>query len=213
MALDSHHLHAHDPVLGTIIPALHPVDITDNTDKITRDTQRQASVLMPLINRANGWNVLLTQRPETMPTHAGQIAFPGGRVEPGEGALEAALRETHEEVGIEPENILPLGRLDSFNATHEFRITPFVGLVNPEATISPDPREVVSAFEAPLAFFMNPDNHTPRHVPYKGDTLTIYDMPFTEDTGTRRNVWGMTAMILYRLYQRAYLGEFEHPDG
>lgn len=201
-----------DPVITHLMLALHPVEIDADEDKPTRDGQRQASVLLPLIPREAGWTVLLTQRPETMPTHPGQISFPGGRVEPGESAVHAALRETHEEVGIPRDEIKILGRLDSFNATGQFRITPFVGIIWPHAKIIPCEREVDDAFEVPLAFFMDPDNHTPREVSYKSDHFTIYDMPYDEPEGIHRNVWGMTAMMLYRLYRRAYVGDFSPVD-
>ncbi len=201
-----------DPVITRLMPALHPIAIDDDTDKPARDGQRQASVLMPLIPRAGGWTVLLTQRPETMPRHAGQISFPGGRVEPGETSRHAALRETHEEVGIPADEIHLLGRLDSFNAGGDFRVTPWVGIVWPHAKIIPCEREVDDAFEVPLAFFMDPKNHSPREVSYKSKDFTIYDMPYDEPEGIHRNVWGMTAMMLYRLYRRAYVGDFEHPD-
>ena len=202
-----------DPVIQKILPALHPIAIKDDADKPSRDGQRQASVLMPLIPREAGWTVLLTQRPDTMPSHPGQISFPGGRVEPGETSLNAAFRETHEEVGIPRDEIHMLGRLDSFNATGEFRVTPWVGIIRPDTKIIPCPREVDDAFEVPFEFFMDPKNHSPREVSYKSKDFTIYDMPYDEPEGIHRNVWGMTAMMIYRLYQRAYLGEFEHPDG
>ncbi len=201
-----------DPVIKRLMPALHPVDIDGGEDKPVRDGQRQASVLMPLIPRKAGWTVLLTQRPETMPRHPGQISFPGGRVEPGEMSMHAALRETHEEVGIPKDEIKILGRLDSFNAGSDFRVTPWLGIIWPHAEIIPCPREVDDAFEVPLDFFMNPDNHSPRTVSYKAKDFTLYDMPYDEPEGIHRNVWGMTAMMLYRLYRRAYVGDFAHPD-
>lgn len=194
------------------MPALHPIGINAGDDRPTRDGQRRASVLMPLIPREAGWTVLLTQRPETMPTHAGQISFPGGRTEDGETALHAALRETHEEVGIPRDEIKVLGRLDSFDAVGEFRITPYVAIIWPHAEIIPCEREVADAFEVPLAFFMDPDNHSPRTVSYKSKDFTLYDMPYNEPEGIHRNVWGMTAMMLYRLYRRAYVGDFTPPD-
>ena len=202
-----------DPVITKLMPALHPATITAGEDKPVRDGQRQASVMIPLFPREAGWTVLLTQRPETMPSHAGQISFPGGRVEPGESSVHAALRETHEEVGIPRDEIKILGRLDSFNAGSDYRITPWLGIVWPHAQIIPCPREVDDAFEVPLAFFMDPKNHSRREVSWKSKDFTVYDMPYDEPEGIHRNVWGMTAMMLYRLYQRAYLGEFVHPDG
>ena len=103
-----------------------------------------------------GWHVILTQRPETMPSHPGQIAFPGGKAEEGETIAQTALRETEEEIGVGAADVELLGRLPSFDAVSQFRITPFVGIVAPSAVIKPDPREVESVFEVPLAFLMNP---------------------------------------------------------
>ena len=101
-----------DPLIHRVRDALLPLQIKDGADEVKRDGQKQASVLMPLIRRSE-WMVLLTQRPMTMPRHPGQISFPGGRREPFESALEAALRETHEEVGIEPHKINVLGRIQA----------------------------------------------------------------------------------------------------
>ena len=201
-----------DPVITRISKALHPIRIGDQTDRVMIEGQRRAAVMLALTKRAEAWHVLLTLRPDTMPTHAGQIAFPGGRIEAGETARAAAIRETQEEVGIGEQDLMLIGRLDSFNAASSFRVTPFVGIYHPEAQIIPDPREVADAFEAPLSFFMDPDNHKPRTVEYKGQDVKLYDMPYTGHDGIARNVWGMTAMMLYRLYQRAYVGNFTHPD-
>jgi len=192
-----------DPFARQVQAALEDTDIRDGADLITRDTQRPASVLMPLVKRAE-WNVIFTQRPETMPTHAGQISFPGGKIETGEGALEAALRETHEEIGVEASQISLLGRLPSFDAAYQFRITPFVGIVDPNAPLIPEPREVAEIFEVPFSFLMNPDHHFPREIGYADNKFTMYDMPYEEADGRVRNIWGMTAMIIYRLYQRGF---------
>ena len=108
-----------DPMISKVLTGLLPVDISDGADVITRKGQRGASVLMLLVMRGE-WQVILTQRPETMPSHAGQIAFPGGKREAGESALQAALRETEEEVGLTSSDITVLGRLPSFNAVSEY---------------------------------------------------------------------------------------------
>ncbi len=192
-----------DRIITNVRRALLPLDIRDDADKVKRDGQRRAAVLMPLVMR-DDWHVILTQRPETMPQHAGQVAFPGGKVEAGETARAAALRETQEEVGIDPTAITLLGRLASFNAVSAFRVTPFVGIVDSKAPIIPDPHEVDSAFEVPLSFVMNEDNHVPRDVFFDGREHRLYDMPYIEPDGRRRNIWGMTAMIMFRLYQRGF---------
>lgn len=197
-----------DPMISKLREGLLPVDISDGADAIKRKGQRGASVLMPLVMREE-WQVILTQRPQTMPSHAGQIAFPGGKREEGESALQAALRETEEEVGLVAPDITVLGRLPSFNAVSEYRVTPFVGIISSEAAIIPDAREVDDVFETPLSFVMNEDNHVPRDVFFEGRNHRLYDMPYQSTDGTQRNIWGMTAMMMYRLYQRSFLGVFE----
>lgn len=197
-----------DPMIKKVCEGLLPVDISDGTDVIKRVGQRGASVLMPLVMR-DEWQVILTQRPETMPSHAGQIAFPGGKREEGESALQAALRETEEEVGLRAEDISILGRLPSFNAVSDYRVTPFVGIVNSMAQMIPDAREVADVFETPLSFLMDEQNHVPRDIFFQGKNHRLYDMPYESVDGTHRNIWGMTAMMMYRLYQRSFLGIYE----
>lgn len=196
-----------DPLISRVRGALLPPQIQDGADEVTREGQRQASVLMPLIKRQE-WMVLLTQRPMTMPRHPGQISFPGGLREPFETAMEAALRETQEEVGIEPQDIQVLGRLPSFNAVSEYRVTPYVGVVDSGAKIIPCEREVEDAFEVPFSFLMNSDNHIIRDVHFDGKEHRIYDMPYDGPDGIHRNIWGMTAMMMRRLYERGFEGVF-----
>ncbi len=195
-----------DPLIEKITSALLPVEISDNSDAVNRDGQRRAAVLMPLVYR-DDWQVILTQRPETMPSHAGQISFPGGKIEPGETALEAAYRETLEEIGLRNHHIEPIGRLPSFDAVSQYRVTPFVGIISPDAEIIPDPGEVADVFEIPMSFLMDPDNHVPRDVFFDGREHRLYDMPYDEPGGVHRNLWGMTAMMIYRVYQRSFTHE------
>lgn len=193
-----------DPVILRVQGALLALAIEDGSDDITREGQRQASVLMPLVKRAAGWQVILTQRPMTMPRHPGQISFPGGRREAGESALEAALRETHEEIGIAPSAVTTLGRLPSFNAVSEYRVTPYVGFLDPRAAIVRDQREVEEVFEVPFAFVMDGANHITRDVFFDGRDHRLYDMPYTGADGRHRNIWGMTAMIMRRLWEKGF---------
>ena len=195
-------------MINKVCKGLLPIDISDGADVVKRKGQRGASVLMPLVMR-DEWQVILTQRPETMPSHAGQIAFPGGKREEGESALQAALRETEEEVGLRAQDISILGRLPSFNAVSDYRVTPFVGIVSPDAQIIPDAREVADVFETPLSFLMDEQNHLPRDVFFQGKNHRLYDMPYESKDGTHRNIWGMTAMMMYRLYQRSFLDMYE----
>ena len=192
-----------DAVLDKVRQALLPVEISDDTDGVKRDGQRRAAVLFPLVMR-DSWHVILTQRPETMPSHPGQIAFPGGKAESGETIAQTALRETEEEIGVGAKDIDLLGRLPSFNAVSRYRVTPFLGIVSPLAKITPDPREVESAFEVPLGFLMNADNHVRREVFFDGQDHVLFDMPYNEPDGRHRNIWGMTAMTIYRLWQLGF---------
>ena len=192
-----------DHILDKVKSGLLPLDIADGTDRVQREGQRRAAVLMPLVMRGS-WQVILTQRPETMPHHPGQISFPGGKVEAGETARGAVLRETEEEIGVKPEAIKLLGRLPSFNAVSQFRITPFIGIVDPDVPILPDPYEVADAFETPLSFLMDAANHTPRDITIDDTPHRLWDMPYTGADGIYRNIWGMTAMMMYRLYERGF---------
>ena len=193
-----------DPIIKRVLSARLPVSSLTDQDEVKREGQRVAAVLMPLVQRKAGWQVILTQRPETMPSHPGQIAFPGGKREFGETTLNAALRETEEEIGLDRQFITIIGRLPSFNAVSEFRITPFIGLVDPDSPMTPDPHEVADMFEVPLSFLMAPANHIARNVHFDGKDHALIDMPYTGDDGVYRNIWGMTAMMMYRLYQRGF---------
>ncbi|MCF6220949.1 MAG: CoA pyrophosphatase [Robiginitomaculum sp.] len=190
-----------DPLIGSITAMLSSVDMCDDSHTPKRDGQRPASVLIPLVKR-NIWHILLTRRPLHMPTHPGQISFPGGRTEAGETPCQGALRETREEIGIGAQDIHLLGRLPSFNAVSQYRVTPFVGVLNPAAKIIPCPSEVEDTIEIPFAFFMNPENHIPRKVEFDGTTHKLYDMPWPNADAPTWHIWGMTAMMLYRIYQR-----------
>lgn len=192
-----------DENLNKIQSALLPLRISDNTDKVQREGQRRAAVLFPFVMRGE-WHVILTQRPETMPSHPGQIAFPGGKAEIGETIAQTALRETEEEIGVGASDIELLGRLPSFDAVSHYRVTPFVGIVSPKAKITADPREVESVFEVPLSFLMNSDNHVRREVFFDNQDHVLFDMPYDEPDGRHRNIWGMTAMTIYRLWQRGF---------
>lgn len=192
-----------EDLLKRVRSALLPVEISDGTNEVKRDGQRKAAVLLPLVLRGS-WHLILTQRPETMPSHPGQIAFPGGKAEPDETIAQTALRETEEEIGIGARDIELIGRLPSFNAVSKYRITPFVGIVSPQAVITPDSREVESVFEVPMSFVMDAKNHVRREVLFDGKEHVLFDMPYDEPDGRHRNIWGMTAMTIYRLWRRGF---------
>jgi 8-oxo-dGTP pyrophosphatase MutT (NUDIX family) len=160
---------------------------------------RPASVLVPVVDRAAPM-VLLTRRTAELASHAGQVAFPGGKIEPGdETPVAAALREAKEEVGLAPVLVEPIGYLDLYLTFSGFRILPTVARVKPEFTLELNPREVVEAFEVPLDFLMNPDHHQRKTRDWKGIAREYYAMPFGE-----RYIWGITAGILRNLYERVY---------
>jgi len=159
---------------------------------------RPAAVLIPVVARAEP-QVLLTQRTE-LPSHPGQIAFPGGKIEPGDATpAAAALREAQEEIGLVPELIEPIGYLDLYLTFSGFRILPMVARVAPDYRLTLNAGEVADAFEVPLAFLMDAQNHSLRSRDWKGIERRYYAMPFGE-----RYIWGVTAGILRNLYERIY---------
>lgn len=194
-----------DDVIARLSDVLLPVDITNGTENVKREGQRVAAVLALLVRRGTGWNIVLTQRPETMPSHPGQISFPGGKREKGESIRTAALRETEEEIGVAGSDITLIGRLPSFDAVSEYRITPFIGILDPNARLTANPGEVEDIFEVPFSFLMDDSNHKPRNVVFDGENHRLIDMPYDSPDGTHRNIWGMTAMMIYRLYERLYV--------
>ncbi len=160
---------------------------------------KPASVLVPIIDRSAP-TVLLTQRTADLASHAGQVAFPGGKIEPAdESPVAAALREAREEVGLAPILVEPIGYLDLYLTFSGFRILPTVARVKPEFTLTLNPGEVTEAFEVPLEFLMNPENHQRKTRDWKGIPRDYYAMPFGD-----RYIWGVTAGILRNLYERIY---------
>jgi 8-oxo-dGTP pyrophosphatase MutT (NUDIX family) len=157
---------------------------------------RAAAVLVPLVDRAGVLSVLLTQRTEDMPSHAGQIAFPGGRKQAEDPSLVVtALRETEEEVGIDRSFVEVVGPIDTYVTRTGYAVTPIVGFVRPAFTLKPDPREVADVFEVPLAFFLDPANHHIHSRTWQGRERRYYAMPYGE-----RYVWGATAGMIKNLY-------------
>jgi 8-oxo-dGTP pyrophosphatase MutT (NUDIX family) len=169
-------------------------------DFAVMEPPRPAAVLVPVIARAE-LTVLLTQRPHTMPTHAGQIAFPGGKLETEDADHEAAaLREAEEEIGLERRFVETLGYLDLYRTGTGFSVAPVVALVRPGFTLRLDTREVSEAFEVPLAFVMDEANHQKHARPWRGRERHYYAMPYGD-----RYIWGATAGMLKNLQQRLFL--------
>jgi 8-oxo-dGTP pyrophosphatase MutT (NUDIX family) len=163
--------------------------------------QRPAAVLAPIVKRASGWTMLFTERAKETPAHPGQISFPGGRVQENDAsAVETALRETWEEIGLARGFIEPLGAWDRYDTITGYRVTPIAALVEPGFTLTLDPREVASVFEAPLDFLMNPANHEIREAQWQGRTRQYYVIPFEG-----HNIWGATAGMMRALYERLYV--------
>lgn len=160
---------------------------------------RPASVLVPVVDRIAP-TVLLTLRTADLASHAGQVAFPGGKIDPAdESPVAAALREAKEEVGLAPTLVEPLGYLDLYLTFSGFRILPTVARVKPDFMLTLNPGEVTEAFEVPLDFLMDPRNHQRKTRDWKGIERDYYAMPFGE-----RYIWGVTAGILRNLYERVY---------
>jgi 8-oxo-dGTP pyrophosphatase MutT (NUDIX family) len=161
---------------------------------------RPAAVLIAVVDRPEP-TVLLTQRSAHLNDHAGQISFPGGKIDPTDASpLDAALREANEEVGLEREFIDPIGYLDLYGTAFGFRILPTVARVRPGFTLRVSAAEVDDVFEVPMAFLMNPANHQIHSKEFRGIERLYYAMPYEE-----RYIWGATAGILRVLYERIYL--------
>jgi 8-oxo-dGTP pyrophosphatase MutT (NUDIX family) len=158
---------------------------------------RPAAVLIGVVDHPQP-TVLLTQRSAHLNDHAGQISFPGGKIDPTDASpLDAALREAEEEVGLDRRFIDPIGYLDLYATSFGFRILPTVARVRPGFSLRINEAEVDDAFEVPLSFLMNPDNHQIHSKEFRGIERSYYAMPFAE-----RYIWGATAGILRVLYER-----------
>jgi 8-oxo-dGTP pyrophosphatase MutT (NUDIX family) len=161
---------------------------------------RPAAVLIPIVDHAEP-TVLLTQRAAHLNDHAGQISFPGGKIDATDASpLDAALREAEEEIGLTREFIDPIGYLDLYATGFGFRILPTLARIKPGFKLLINETEVDDAFEVPLAFLMNPANHQLHAKEFRGMERHYYAMPFAE-----RYIWGATAGILRVLYERIYL--------
>ena len=159
-----------------------------------------AAVLIGLIERDHGLNVLLTRRADTLRRHTGQVALPGGRQDPGEAAWETALREAHEEVGLEPRFVQPVGLSTPYQTGTGYLITPVVGFVRPGFTLMANPGEVADIFETPFAFLMDLTNYEE----HERELPTGEKRRFYATTHEEQYIWGATAGILRALYERLY---------
>ncbi len=161
---------------------------------------REAAVLVAVVPRAGLPHMVLTQRTEGLRTHAGQVAFPGGRIDPGDASPEAAaLRETQEEIGVRPDAFEILGRMPDYITGTGFVITPVLAVARPDIHYRINPVEVAAAFEVPLDFLMDPRNHRREHGTWGGVSLSYWSMPYGD-----RHIWGVTARIIRTIYERLY---------
>jgi len=156
-----------------------------------------ASVLMPIVERADELMMLFTRRTAHLRSHSGQISFPGGRAEPADPSPEStALRETHEEIGLAPDRVRLLGRLADYSTRTGYRITPVVGAVAAPFELRPDAGEVDEVFEVPLSFLLDPRNHLRHSRVFQGETRWFYAIPYHD-----YYIWGATAGMLVNLYR------------
>jgi len=156
-----------------------------------------AAVLIPLVDREDEINVLLTYRSSDLEHHAGQISFPGGRLEPQDRDPESgALRETEEEIGLDRGFVEVIGRLPDHIIISGFQVTPVVAMVRPGFSLRPDPTEVAGTFEAPLRHLFDPRTYTPRRLRIGTEDLEVFDLPWQE-----HRIWGATAGMILTLRQ------------
>jgi len=167
------------------------------------DIRKDAAVLVPLIPRPEGVRVLMTVRSSDMPSHAGQISFPGGKAHPEDkDPVATALREAHEEVNIAPDLVDVVGALGVHKGGLGFSVTPIVGVVDPQAELQACPREVAEIFEVPIDFIADLNNHVTEQREHKGVKYNMFAAPYE-----RFHIWGLTAGILRTLAETLQDGE------
>ena len=165
------------------------------TDEI--DAFKAAAVLIAMTERKEGPGLLLLHRPSNMRAHPGQVALPGGRIDPGESAVEAALREAWEELGIPPDTVRVIGPTDIYRTGTGYEIVPVLGLVPPDIDIRPNPAEVAQWFEAPVDYVLDPANHVRKQIEFHNSLRDYFEIMWGE-----HRIWGVTAGILVNLGRR-----------
>ncbi|GLK47920.1 coenzyme A pyrophosphatase [Brevundimonas intermedia] len=182
-----------------LVAARSDFDLNPKAARPVREL-RPAAVLIPVVARPEGATVLLTRRADTLVRHTGQIAFPGGRLDPGENAVQAALREADEEVALNPAKVEVLGLSDAYETGTGFLVTPVIGWLHEAPVTTPSPDEVAEVFETPWDFLMDAANHRQDFYDMdEGLRRWFWAMPWGE-----RYIWGVTAGILKGLHARLY---------
>ena len=157
-----------------------------------------AAVLIAITDRPDP-GVVLTVRRDHMRTHAGQVAFPGGRIDPGETAIVAALREAHEEIALDPEQVDIVGPIEPYLTVTRYAVTPVVGIIAPDLPLRQQETEVADLFEAPLDFILDPANHRRRSALFQGQERHYYEIDWNG-----RRIWGATAAMTINLARRLH---------
>jgi 8-oxo-dGTP pyrophosphatase MutT (NUDIX family) len=176
-------------------PAAEP-PIAGDLPELRAQASNEAAVLIAITERPDP-GVLLTVRREDMRTHAGQIAFPGGRIDPGEGAIEAALREAHEEILLDPGAADVVGSIEPYRTVTGYVVTPVIAVVPPDLPLAPHEQEVADWFEAPLAFLLDPQNQRRESALFQGRERHYYEINWNG-----RRIWGATAAMIVNLSRR-----------
>jgi 8-oxo-dGTP pyrophosphatase MutT (NUDIX family) len=172
------------------------IDLSGDFGDLPDANLREAAVLVAVTERERP-GVLLIHRPSNMRAHPGQVAFPGGKIDPGESPVEAALREANEELGIDPAMVRIVGESDLFRTRTGYAITPVIGVVPPDLELSPNPTEVAQWFEAPLDHIFNPANQQRASMQFAHGTGTFWEIMWEE-----HRIWGVTGALVVNLSRR-----------
>lgn len=176
------------------IPSAPP--LIGDLPEVRAEASNAAAVLVAITDRAEP-GLILTVRRDDMRTHAGQVAFPGGRIDPGEDAVAAALREAEEELGLEPAHVEVVGAIEAYRTVTGFVVTPVIGVVPPDLPLAPHEREVADWFEAPFAFVLDPAHQQRRSALFQGRQRHYYEIEWNG-----RRIWGATAAMIVNLSRR-----------
>jgi 8-oxo-dGTP pyrophosphatase MutT (NUDIX family) len=187
--------------IAQIAAALDParqIMVEDERHIASGDTAHRAAAVLIAITDRSEPGVILTQRPEWLRSHAGQVAFPGGKIDDDDAdATSAALREAHEELSISPDDVRVIGLADTYFSSSGYRIDPVVGIIPPDLPLHANPEEVEDWFEVPLAFLFDPKNAVKKEAKWNGETRIYYDIQWHD-----RRIWGVTAGIIANLARR-----------